>query len=152
MARHLDTLIGGAHKSGKPLAFLIMDIDNFRDVNNNNGHDIGDEVLREFAGRIAENVRGIDLACRFGGEEFVVVMPDTDMEFASTVAERLRKSVEAAPFTISRSPNKLNITVSIGIAGSDGQSDSADALLRRADKALYRAKHEGRNRVIADAA
>ena len=152
MARHLDTLIGGAHKSGKPVAFLIMDIDNFRDVNNNNGHDIGDEVLKEFAGRIAENVRGIDLACRFGGEEFVVVMPDTDMELAGTVAERLRRSVEAVPFTISRAPGKLNITVSIGIAGSDGQSDSADALLRRADRALYRAKHEGRNRVIADAA
>ncbi|HUO92502.1 MAG TPA: diguanylate cyclase, partial [Rhizomicrobium sp.] len=152
MARHLDTLISDAHKSGKPLAFLIMDIDNFRDVNNNNGHDIGDEVLKEFAGRIAENVRGIDLACRFGGEEFVVVMPDTDMELAGTVAERLRRSVEAAPFTVSRPPNKLNITVSIGIAGSDGESDSSDALLRRADKALYRAKHEGRNRVIADAA
>ncbi len=152
MSRHLDTLISSAHKSGKPVAFLIMDIDYFKSVNDTYGHDIGDEVLREFASRISANVRGIDLACRYGGEEFVVVMPDTDVAFACTVAERLRRSVEANPFVISRAPGKLNITISIGIAGSEGNSDSADALLHRADQALYRAKREGRNRVIADAA
>ena len=152
MSRHLDTLISSAHKSGKPVAFLIMDIDYFKSVNDTYGHDIGDEVLREFASRISANVRGIDLACRYGGEEFVVVMPDTDVAFACTVAERLRQSVEANPFAISRAPGKLNITISIGIAGSEGNSDSADALLHRADQALYRAKREGRNRVIADAA
>ena len=152
MSRHLDTLISGAHKSGKPIAFLIMDIDFFKSVNDTHGHDIGDEVLREFASRISANVRGIDLACRYGGEEFVVVMPDTDTAFAYAVAERLRKSVEANPFAISRAPGKLNITISIGIAGSEGTDDSAEALLHRADQALYRAKREGRNRVIADAA
>jgi two-component system, cell cycle response regulator len=152
MSRHLDTLIAGAHRSGKPLAFLIMDIDHFKAVNDGHGHDIGDEVLREFAGRIGANVRGIDLACRYGGEEFVVVMPDTDMDFAYTVAERLRKSVEQTPFVISRAPGKLSVTISIGIAGSEGNTDSADALLRRADQALYRAKREGRNRVVKDAA
>jgi two-component system cell cycle response regulator len=152
MGRHLDTLIAGAHRSGKPIAFLIMDIDHFKSVNDTHGHDIGDEVLREFAGRISANVRGIDLACRYGGEEFVVVMPDTDMDFAYTVAERLRKSVEQMPFAISRDPGKLNITISIGIAGSEGNTDSADALLHRADQALYRAKREGRNRVVKDAA
>jgi two-component system cell cycle response regulator len=152
MSRHLDTLIASAHKSGKPIAFLIMDIDYFKAVNDTYGHDIGDEVLREFAARISANVRGIDLACRYGGEEFVVVMPDTDVAFAYTVAERLRQSVEANPFHISRDPGQLNITISIGIAGSDGNQDSADALLHRADQALYRAKREGRNRVIADAA
>ncbi|HEX3673367.1 MAG TPA: PleD family two-component system response regulator [Rhizomicrobium sp.] len=152
MARHLDNLLAGARKSGKPLAFLIMDIDHFKSVNDSHGHDSGDEVLREFAGRISANVRGIDLACRYGGEEFVVVMPDTDMAFAYTVAERLRKSVEEAAFAISREPHKLNITISIGIAGSEGNVDSADKLLHRADQALYRAKREGRNRVVADAA
>src|SRR6185369_14389720 len=95
MSRHLDTLVSGAAKSGKPLAFLILDIDYFKAVNDTHGHDIGDEVLREFARRISANVRGIDLACRYGGEEFVVVMPDTDMAFAYAVAERLRKSVES---------------------------------------------------------
>jgi two-component system cell cycle response regulator len=152
MSRHLDTLITSAHKSAKPIAFLIMDIDYFKSVNDTYGHDIGDEVLREFAARISANVRGIDLACRYGGEEFVVVMPDTDVAFAYTVAERLRQSVEANPFQISRDPDQLDITISIGIAGSEGNEDSADALLHRADQALYRAKREGRNRVIADAA
>ncbi|MDE3114415.1 MAG: PleD family two-component system response regulator [Pseudomonadota bacterium] len=152
MSRHLDTLIASARKSSKPIAFLIMDIDFFKSVNDGYGHDIGDEVLREFAGRISANVRGIDLACRYGGEEFVVVMPDTDVAFACAVAERLRKSVETNAFVISRDPGKLNITVSIGIASSEGNSDSAEALLHRADQALYRAKREGRNRVIADAA
>jgi len=152
MSRHLDTLIDGARKSAKPIAFLIMDIDHFKSVNDTYGHDIGDEVLREFASRISANVRGIDLACRYGGEEFVVVMPDTDMDFAYTVAERLRKSVEQKPFAISRDPGKLNVTISIGIAGSEGNIDSADKLLHRADQALYRAKREGRNRVVKDAA
>src|SRR5271167_2250591 len=92
MSRHLDTLISGAQKSGKPIAFLIFDIDFFKAVNDSHGHDVGDEVLKEFASRIAANVRGIDLACRYGGEEFVVVMPDTEIAFAMSVSERLRKS------------------------------------------------------------
>lgn len=152
MGRHLSTLVDGATKAGKPLSFLIMDIDHFKLVNDTHGHDIGDEVLREFANRVAANVRGIDLACRYGGEEFVVVMPDTDTDFACAIAERLRKQVEANPFAISREPNSLGITISIGIAAAEGPSDTAEALLHRADQALYRAKREGRNRVVADAA
>jgi len=152
MARHLDSLIQSAQKSGKPLAFLIMDIDHFKSVNDTHGHDIGDEVLREFAGRISANIRGIDLACRYGGEEFVVVMPDTDIDFACTIAERLRHSVETTPFEISRAPNALNVTISIGIASPMGDGDNAEKLLHRADQALYRAKREGRNRVIKAAA
>ncbi|MBS0273097.1 MAG: PleD family two-component system response regulator [Proteobacteria bacterium] len=152
MARHLDSLIGNAQKSNKPLAFLIMDIDHFKSVNDTHGHDIGDEVLREFANRISANIRGIDLACRYGGEEFVVVMPDTDVDFAYTIAERLRHSVETTPFEISRTPGALKVTISIGIAASLGGDDNADKLLHRADQALYRAKREGRNRVIKAAA
>ena len=152
MARHLDNLVASASRTGKPLAFLILDIDYFKAVNDGHGHDIGDEVLKEFANRIAANVRGIDLACRYGGEEFVVVMPDTDVSFAFTIAERLRKSIETTPIVISRAPGTLNITISIGIAGSEGQADTADALLHRADQALYSAKRNGRNRVVAAAA
>ncbi len=152
MERHLSNLISNAGKTGRPLAFLIMDIDYFKSVNDTYGHDIGDEVLREFATRIGANVRGIDLACRYGGEEFVVVMPDTDISFAYMVAERLRRGVEATPFEISRDPKKLNVTISIGIASSEGEKDTAEALLHRADQALYRAKRDGRNRVVADAA
>jgi two-component system, cell cycle response regulator len=152
MARHLDNLIADAQRSGRPLAFVIMDIDFFKAVNDTHGHDIGDEVLREFAKRIAANVRGIDLVCRYGGEEFVVVMPDTDVAYAYSVAERLRKSIETTPVDISREPHRLNITISIGIAKTEGGNDTAEALLHRADQALYRAKRTGRNRVVADAA
>ena len=152
MSRHLDNLLSDAQKGGKPLAFVIMDIDFFKTVNDTYGHDIGDEVLREFGKRIPANVRGIDLVCRYGGEEFVVVMPDTDVAYAATVSERLRKSIETTPIEISRAPGKLNITISIGIAKSEGDGDTAEALLHRADQALYRAKRTGRNRVVADAA
>jgi two-component system cell cycle response regulator len=152
MTRHLDTLLASAAGSGGPLAFLIIDVDHFKTVNDSYGHDIGDEVLRKFASRISANVRAIDLACRFGGEEFVVVMPETEIALAWTVAERLRKSVETTPFEISRAPNRLSVTISIGIAGSEGPGDTAAALLHRADQALYRAKHNGRNRVVANAA
>ena len=152
MSRHLDNLVASAKKNEKPIAFVIMDIDYFKSVNDTHGHDIGDEVLKEFAARIAANVRGIDLACRYGGEEFVVVMPDTDVAFAYSVSERLRHSIETTPFRISRAPNSLNLTISIGIAGLEGPDDSADALLHRADQALYSAKKAGRNRVVADAA
>jgi len=152
MSRHLDNLIGQAERTAKPLAFLIMDIDFFKSVNDTHGHDIGDEVLQEFARRISANVRGCDLACRYGGEEFVVVMPDTDVPFAYAVAERLRHSIETTPVMISRPPGNLGITISIGIAGSIGLGDTAEALLHRADQALYSAKRTGRNRVVADAA
>ncbi|MGH6827687.1 MAG: PleD family two-component system response regulator [Rhizomicrobium sp.] len=152
MSRHLDNLVANARTNAKPLAFVIMDIDFFKAVNDSYGHGVGDEVLKEFAGRIAANVRGIDLACRYGGEEFVVVMPDTDVGFACSVSERLRHSIETTPFPISRAPHVLHLTISIGIAGSEGEQDTAEALLHRADQALYRAKKSGRNRVVADAA
>jgi len=148
MARHLDNLVSQSARTGKPLAFLIMDVDFFREVNNNHGHDIGDEVLKEFASRISANVRGIDLACRYGGEEFVVVMPDTDMGLAFSIAERLRRSIETTPIAISRAPGKITITISIGIAATTGPGDNAEALLHRADQALYSAKRNGRNRVV----
>jgi len=152
MARHLDNLIASSKRTGKPLSFVIMDIDFFKSVNDSYGHDVGDEVLKEFASRVSSNVRGIDLACRYGGEEFVVVMPDTDVAAAYSVAERLRQEVEVTPIAISRDPGKLKVTVSIGIAKADGADDTPEALLYRADQALYRAKRTGRNRVVADAA
>jgi two-component system cell cycle response regulator len=152
LARHLETLLKSNAETGKRLAILIIDVDYFKSINDTFGHDIGDEVLREFARRISENIRGIDLACRYGGEEFVVVMPETDPSLAWTVAERLRKSVEIKPFKISAPQGEINVTVSIGVAGSDDPGVAADALLRQADQALYTAKRDGRNRVVAHAA
>ncbi|HEX3667267.1 MAG TPA: PleD family two-component system response regulator [Rhizomicrobium sp.] len=152
LARHLETLLKSNAETGKRLAILIIDVDYFKSINDTFGHDIGDDVLREFARRISENIRGIDLACRYGGEEFVVVMPETDPSLAWTVAERLRKSVEIKPFKISAPQGEINVTVSIGVAGSDDPGIAADALLRQADQALYTAKRDGRNRVVAHAA
>jgi two-component system cell cycle response regulator len=148
MSRHLSTLLS---EGAKPVSFLMLDVDFFKQINDTYGHDVGDEVLKEFANRISANVRGIDLACRFGGEEFVVVMPDTDLSFAYLVAERLRQSVADAPFVLNGEARQLPVTISIGVAASQN-GDTPEVLLKRADQALYRAKREGRNRVAADAA
>ncbi|MBX3493900.1 MAG: PleD family two-component system response regulator [Parvibaculum sp.] len=152
MEGHLSTLVSDGIKTGKPVALLIFDIDYFKPVNDTYGHAAGDAVLKQFAERLAQNVRGIDLACRLGGEEFVVVMPDTDLAFAMTVAERLRQCIAMRPFTIDDAGKTLDITVSIGIAVTGGALDTATKLLERADQGLYRAKRDGRNRVAAEAA
>ena len=152
MESHLAKLVEQATARSKELAVLVLDIDYFKSINDNYGHDCGDDVLREFALRVRKSIRGIDLACRMGGEEFVVVMPETDMAVASTVAERLRRRIAAEPFTIEQGKRAIDVTISIGIAVLEGAQDSAMQILRRADQALYRAKRDGRNRVVADAA
>jgi two-component system cell cycle response regulator len=152
MESHLGTLVEQAASRGKPLTTLVLDIDFFKSVNDTHGHDAGDDVLREFATRIKKSIRGIDLACRLGGEEFVIVMPETDMAVATIVAERLRRRIATEPFVIESGAKKLDVTISIGIATLDAPEDNAAAILKRADQALYRAKRDGRNRVVADAA
>jgi two-component system cell cycle response regulator len=129
-----------------------MDIDYFSRVNNTYGHLAGDDVLRQFAQRLLECIRSFDLACRYGGEEFVVALSDTDPNVACVVGERLRRAVEKSTFSVEQATALIPVTVSIGVASSTGEGDSSAALLRRADQALYRAKAEGRNRVIAEAA
>ncbi|WP_043614090.1 PleD family two-component system response regulator [Ensifer sp. ZNC0028] len=149
---HLKLLMDRAAARGRPLSICMTDIDRFKQVNDTYGHDVGDEVLREFANRIRTTVRGADLACRFGGEEFIVVMPDTSAEMAAGVAERLRTIIESLPFAIPQADGPLKVTASMGIATLRPGNDTAEALLKRADTALYQAKHEGRNRVVAAAA
>ena len=151
LSQHLQTLLKCASPS-KPISLLILDIDYFSRVNNTYGHLAGDDVLRQFAERLSENIRGIDLACRYGGEEFVVVLSDTDPDVACVVGERLRRAVEKTTFSVEQASAQIPVTVSIGIASSFGDGESSAVLLRRADQALYRAKGEGRNRVIAEAA
>jgi two-component system, cell cycle response regulator len=149
---HLASLIEQALARGKPLSALVVDIDYFKSVNDTHGHDAGDDVLREFALRIKRSIRGIDLACRYGGEEFVIVMPETDLAVAAMVAERLRRRIAADAFAIEQGARSIPVTISIGIAALRAKDDSAAALLKRADEALYRAKRDGRNRVVPDAA
>jgi two-component system, cell cycle response regulator len=148
---HLKSLAERAAIDGKKVALLMFDIDFFKGINDTYGHEAGDDVLREFAERLKRGVRGIDLVARLGGEEFVVVMPETDAAYASVIAERLRRDVEREAF-LTRGGEALKVTVSIGVAEFRGECDSVDALVKRADQALYSAKRRGRNRVVADAA
>jgi two-component system cell cycle response regulator len=149
---HLATLFERAASRDRPLSLMITDIDKFKPINDTYGHAAGDEVLRDFARRLRKNVRGIDLACRFGGEEFVVVMPDTEPHIAERVAERIRHEIESQPFAIGGGTQSLKVTVSIGVASMIPGKDSVETLMKRADAALYEAKNTGRNRVVAKAA
>ncbi len=148
---HLASLIEHAVNRGKALAVLTLDVDFFKAVNDTHGHDAGDRVLQEIAGRIRSSIRNIDLACRTGGEEFVVVLPGTDVQTAERVGERIRRMVAARPFNAAPDCH-LNVTVSLGISGLSSLEDGVDDILKRADQALYRAKREGRNRVVLAAA
>ena len=149
---HLETLFDRAVSRRRPLSLMITDLDRFKSINDAHGHDGGDDVLREFAKRLRKNVRGIDLACRFGGEEFVVVMPDTEPHIAEKVAERIRAEIEKTPFSIGRSGAAIPVTVSVGVSSLLRGPDSVADLMKRADVALYEAKSGGRNRVVAKAA
>ncbi len=152
MTSHLKTLFEEASQRGKPLSILVLDIDHFKAVNDGYGHAAGDSVLREFASRLRRNIRGIDLACRLGGEEFVVVMPETDLTKAYLVGERLRQCIAAAPFYAGETVGVLQVTASVGVAALEFADDTPELILRRADQALYCAKRDGRNRVVSDAA
>ncbi len=143
MARHF--------KGGPALSVLLLDIDFFKKVNDTYGHDAGDEVLKEFARRLGLNVRAIDMPCRLGGEEFVVLMPETEADDAAHIAERVRSQVAGSPFVLADG-RKLDVTVSVGVATSRGVGDSPEALLKRADEGVYEAKSSGRNRVVVRAA
>jgi two-component system cell cycle response regulator len=151
MESHMRTLVEEALRIGKPFSILVTDIDHFKRVNDTYGHPGGDAVLKEFSARLQRNTRSIDLACRYGGEEFVVIMPDTEIENAWHVAERLRKCVADEPFPVS-GHQAIPVTASIGIACLEFTEDTPESILKRADQALYSAKREGRNRIVADAA
>jgi two-component system cell cycle response regulator len=147
---HIENLVGRANKDGKPISVMMLDIDFFKKVNDTYGHAAGDAVLREFADRLRAQLRGIDLAVRYGGEEFVVVMPDTDGATGNLVAERLRLGMADKPCDLESTKEPLAVTVSIGVASSHGTYESADSMLERADKAMYQAKNTGRNKVVSD--
>lgn len=149
--RHMNMVMAKSLEQERDLAVMILDIDHFKSVNDNYGHDVGDAVLREFAARLRRNVRGIDMACRFGGEEFLVLMPDTDVRMAEVVAERVREAVADRPFEVGLS-RPISITISVGMSLYENMDDTPEVIIKRADVALYRAKHAGRNRVIVDAA
>jgi two-component system cell cycle response regulator len=148
----LTPLVQRAECGGEPVSVMAIDLDHFKRCNDSFGHDVGDQVLREFSVRLATNTRPSDFACRLGGEEFLVIMPRTTGDIACLAAERLRRNICASPFAIPGLAQSLDITISIGVACSDQANDTADLLLKRADEALYEAKRAGRNRVMSKAA
>ena len=152
LERHLVTLVSQAVARGRPLSVMVLDIDHFKTINDTHGHDAGDDVLREFSRRVRKAVRGIDLACRMGGEEFVLAMPDTDATLAVLVGERIRETIADEPFVLPGGKAETTVTVSIGVSSLVSGDDTPQTLLKRADEALYKAKREGRNRVAAAAA
>ena len=148
---NLASLLDQAAQEAKPLSLLVLDIDFFKKVNDTYGHDAGDEILRALAGRIRRAVRSVDLVCRLGGEEFVIVMPETSIDVASRVAERVRRAVEAEPFNVKEGQVAVPVTISIGIADR-GSDANPDFIYKSADKALYESKASGRNKVTLAAA
>lgn len=145
---HLDELIERVHKDGISAAVLLFDIDHFKQVNDSHGHPAGDDVLRELAARTVNSVRSVDLVARLGGEEFVVVMPETDLAIAAAVAERLRAAVAREPFCLKAGGAKLSVTISVGVTVAAIHGDNREKMLRRADDALYAAKTRGRDCVV----
>lgn len=146
MRVQLDSLVKRANMGGQPVSILLCDIDHFKKVNDIHGHAAGDDVLREFGRRLRENIRPLDLACRYGGEEFVVIMPETSQALAQQAGERIRQIVAETPFSIGRG-DELKVTMSGGVATIIPPEDTIEALLKRADDALYRAKMDGRNKI-----
>ncbi len=127
------------------MAVILLDLDHFKAVNDTHGHAVGDCVLQAVAEILRENVRPGDTPCRFGGEEFAVLLPRTDLRGAAAVGERLRSRIGAASIPTGQGP--LTVSVSVGIAAADGEPAAVEALLDRADQALYQAKNAGRDRV-----
>lgn len=147
MAGQLAAMITRSNQTEEALSVLIIDLDHFKSINDSFGHDVGDEVLREFAVRLATNVRAVDLPCRLGGEEFVVVMPGTGMGDAERIAERIRRDISREPFRAMDGRAPLNVTVSIGVASMIA-GDTPESLLKRADQGVYEAKAKGRDAVV----
>ena len=135
-------------RDGGDVGLILADLDHFKQINDRHGHLIGDAVLQEAARRMRTALRPYDRVGRYGGEEFIVVLPTADSAQAMVVAERVRAAIAATPFATPNGP--LMVTSSMGVSNAQGVEVDANRLIGAADAALYRAKHSGRNRVEAD--
>ena len=145
----LERELSRAKRYGTDLKLCMMDLDHFKRINDTYGHPAGDMVLSEIGGMLKECVRQSDLVCRYGGEEFAVILPNTDAEKARAVSERFRRRVAKHDFK--HKSSRFGITVSIGVALYNNEVDKSPMeFLEMADRALYQAKEAGRNRVVVD--
>ncbi|AXM94461.1 diguanylate cyclase [Pseudomonas plecoglossicida] len=142
--RAMSTFLELLTQTEQPYAVLALDIDHFKRVNDVFGHDVGDLVLRHVADILKINSRASDLACRSGGEEFILIMPDTPLAAAETIAQRIRENVAT-----SQTPAVGRLTLSVGVACRDEQAPTAEAVLKLSDERLYKAKQQGRNKVVS---
>jgi diguanylate cyclase (GGDEF)-like protein len=149
--RRLEEEFSRAKRYRTPLSILLVDIDHFKSVNDTHGHQAGDLVLSYLAKLTLNAVRTSDIAARYGGEELLVIAPNTVEAAAGSLAERLRQHIENHELVLTRDPGNrqiVRISVSVGVAVVDGEMENAQQLVQQADEALYRAKKEGRNRVV----
>lgn len=142
----LESEIARLKERKLPLSLLMIDIDNFKQINDEFGHLAGDRILRQLSSLMAGNLRQMDFIGRYGGEEFIIVLPETEREIASTIAERFRKAIMKHEFELFQEKHKL--TVSIGASFLKGEKSTMDSLIEEADKALYAAKASGKNCVV----
>lgn len=157
--RHFDRRLreefSVSKRHDQPLSLIMVDIDWFKQVNDECGHPVGDLVLKRLTEVLTSNVREGDIVCRYGGEEFAIILPQTELESARVLAERLREQVqktEFVPENASPSRRAVQVTVSLGVATSAPSMDAERALLDQADQSLYMAKKAGRNRVVCASA
>jgi len=139
-----------AEREGHPVSLIMADLDFFKNVNDEHGHAAGDEVLRVFADRLRRHARGSDVCCRWGGEEFLLMLPRMDIGNAAHRAEELRMAMEMTPVELSH--GSIPVTISLGVAACPPSGRTAEALIAAADAALYAAKAAGRNRVASSLA
>jgi diguanylate cyclase (GGDEF)-like protein/putative nucleotidyltransferase with HDIG domain len=155
-ARHFAAVLSDeltrAQRFNRPLSLMMADLDLLRDINNNYGHLAGDAVLRGIADVFREELRHYDIPARFGGEEFSILLPETTSEQAVEIAERIRRTLAARRFEVETSNDPIQATVSIGIASFPADGKGANELIHQADLTVYRAKLQGRNRVLAASA
>lgn len=137
-----------AKRNETSLSVVMIDIDKFKNINDTHGHDVGDKILKLLAKTLIENLREIDIVARLGGEEFVILLPDTDIKSAYNKSEEIRKVIQKLSFKIDDS-NNLKFTVSIGVSAYNAEDDvTFDEILKKSDNALYEAKEKGRNKVV----
>jgi diguanylate cyclase (GGDEF)-like protein len=151
MERRLNEGINHYQRYNHPMALVMVDVDYFKIINDSYGHQAGDQVLRRLGAVLRASVREVDLTARYGGEELAVILPEMTGRQAFGMAERLRRSISAQPFTLTperKQPVQLSITVSLGVAALPDDAVSAAALIDAADRCLYEAKRRGRNRTI----